>query len=88
MSIDVLTISSKGQLALPTEMRKRMSIKQGDKFAVYSNDEVIMLKPLKLPTKEEFASMVCEAQSWAENVNLTEEDVENAIKTVREKKRK
>ena len=35
MSIEVITVSSKGQIALPAGMRKRMSISQGDKFAAY-----------------------------------------------------
>ena len=44
MSIDVLTVSSKGQIVLPAEMRKRLSIGSGAKLAAYASDDVIMLK--------------------------------------------
>ena len=88
MSIEVITVSSKGQIALPAGMRKRMSINKGDKFAAYEDGNVIMLKPLTIPTEEDFKGWLSEAQEWASNVNLTEDDINDAIKTVRGRKRK
>ncbi len=45
MSIEVITVSSKGQIALPAGMRKRMSINQGDKFAAYEDGKSLCLNP-------------------------------------------
>ena len=36
MSIDVLTLSSKGQIVLPAGVRKSMSLRNGDKLVMYS----------------------------------------------------
>lgn len=41
MSIEVITVSSKGQIALPAGMRKRMSISKGYEFAAYDDGNVM-----------------------------------------------
>ena len=87
MSVDVLTVSSKGQIALPIEMRRRLSIKQGDKFAAFDNGDVIVLKPIKLPTEDEFMLWLNEASAWAKNVNLQESHVSDIISEYRAEKR-
>lgn len=87
MSSDVLTVSSKGQIALPIEMRRRLSIKQGDKFAAFDNGDVIVLKPIKLPTEDEFMLWLNEASAWAKNVNLQESQVSDIISEYRAEKR-
>ena len=83
MSIDVLTLSSKGQIVLPAGVRKSMSLRNGDKLVMYSDGDVIMLKPIQLPTEEEFKAQLDEAQQWAASVGYTEDDVNSIIKETR-----
>ena len=87
MGVDILTVSSKGQVVLPIEMRKRMSIANGDKLAAFASGDIIMLKVIKVPTVEEFKERLDEAQEWAASVGYKEEDVDDIIKEVRRKKR-
>ena len=87
MSVDVLTVSSKGQIALPVEMRRRLSIKQGDKYAAFENGDVIILKPIKLPTEEEFMLWLNEASAWANNIDFQESQVRDIISEYRAEKR-
>jgi len=87
MGVDILTVSSKGQVVLPAEMRKRMSITNGDKLAAYASGDIIMLKVIKIPTADEFRERLDEAQEWAANVGYKEDDVDDIIKEVRRKKR-
>lgn len=87
MSIDVLTVSSKGQVVLPAGIRKKLDIGNGSKLAAYASGDVIMLKPIKIPTEDDFAARLDEAQAWAASVGYTEEDVNDIIKSVRKKKR-
>ena len=54
MGIEVLTVSSKGQVVLPVDMRNALSIKPGEKLAAYASDELIMLKVLHQPSVEAF----------------------------------
>ena len=86
MSVDVLTVSSKGQVVLPVSMRKSLSIDSGTKLAAYVSDDFIMLKVLRIPTVEEFRLKLDEAQEWAASVGYTEEDVDDIVKSFRDKK--
>ena len=87
MSVDVLTVSSKGQVVLPASMRRALSITSGTKLAAYAAGDVIMLKMIDIPTERNFKLMLDEAQRWASDVGLTEADVNDAIKSVRKNKR-
>ena len=61
MNAQVLTVSSKGQISLPVNIRKLLSIETGDKLVAYASGDAIMLKALKLPTIEEFEDALNEA---------------------------
>ena len=87
MNAQILTVSSKGQISLPVSIRKSLSIDAGDKLVVYTSGDVIMLKTLKIPSAEEFEASLDEAQKWAASVGYKESDVDDVIKSVREKKR-
>ena len=87
MPINVLTMSSKGQLVIPAEIRKKLSIESGDKLAVYASDDVIMFKPIRMPTVEDFMKSMDEARDWAASVGYQESDIDDIIKEVRRKKR-
>lgn len=86
MGIDVLTVSSKGQVVIPAEMRKKLSIESGSKLAAYVSGDVIMLMPIVVPTEQDFADRLDEAKEWAASVGYVESDVADIIKDVRRKK--
>ena len=87
MNAQVLTVSSKGQISLPVNIRRKLSIDAGDKLVLYASGDSIMLKTLKLPTAAEFEASLDEAQTWAASVGYQEEDVNDIIKSVRQRKR-
>ena len=87
MGAQILTVSSKGQISLPVNIRKLLSIDTGDKLVAYTSGDVIMLKTLKLPSAEEFEASLDEAQRWAASVGYAESDVNDIIKNTRRKKR-
>lgn len=88
MTIDtqVLTVSSKGQISLPINIRKRLSIDTGDKLVIYASGDAIMLKTLKMPSKTEFELALKETQKWAKSVGYKESDVDGIIKSYRKTK--
>ncbi len=88
MNAQILTLSSKGQISLPIAIRRNLNIDTGDKLAVYTSGDVVMLKVLRLPTLEEISKTLDEAKEWAETVGYKESDVNDIIKSVRRKKRK
>lgn len=87
MGVDVLTVSTKGQIVLPASVRSALSIKAGDKLAAYTDGECILLRPLKLPSEDEFAQWLDEMRELAAEAGLTEGDVADAIAKVRKEKR-
>ena len=42
-----VTVSSKGQVVIPVEVRKKMNIKEGDLLSVKEEGEKIILKPVR-----------------------------------------
>ena len=88
MDVQVLTVSSKGQISLPVSIRKMLSIDTGDKLVAYASGDAIMLKTLKMPTVQELEESLDEAQKWAASVGYEESDVNDIIKSVRKRSRK
>lgn len=85
MAIEVLTLSSKGQLVLPKEMREALSIGASDKLMAYCADGAIVLKPLRLPKEEAFVKAMDRTMAFAKESGLKEEDVAETIKEARGK---
>ena len=86
--MDVVTVSSKGQVVLPVSIRDRLSIRDGDKLAAFASDDVIMLKVLRMPTAEDFKADLDQAQQWAASVGYTEADVDSIVKASRKNRRR
>lgn len=85
--MDVMTVSSKGQITIPGSARKKMKVSQGDKLAYVVFDDTLIIKPIRMPSEKEFEKSLDQAEKWAVSVGLTEEDVNDAIKSARRKKR-
>ena len=86
MDTTLVTVSTKGQVVLPAEVRRTLAIADGDRLAVHVSDGVIMLKPVKIPSAEDFKQWMDEARDWAASVGYQEEDVDKIIKSVRRKR--
>lgn len=87
MVSDITALSSRGQIVLPKAIRDALGIDIGTKFVVFSDGDNVLLKPLKEPDLKEFNKLMDKAQKWAASVGMTEEDIDDAVKTVRRKKR-
>ncbi|CBK75156.1 looped-hinge helix DNA binding domain, AbrB family [Butyrivibrio fibrisolvens 16/4] len=84
---EVTSVSTKGQVVLPKSIRDALAIRPGAKLIVMSDGDNILIKPIKTPTLSEFSDLMDKAQAWAESVGLQEEDINDAIKAVRQKRR-
>ena len=81
-------MSSRGQIVLPISSRKKLNLGKGSQFLVVTDNENILLKPVKDPSLDEFYSLIEQAQKTAAQLGLTEEDINAEIKTMRAEKRK
>ena len=80
-------MSSRGQIVLPKKIRTKLNLSEGTQFIVLSDADNILLKPVKIPSLSEFSGVLRKAREWASAAGMTEEDVTDAIKTVRAAKK-
>ncbi len=83
MATDVLTMSSKGQVVIPSDIRRELQLDSGDRFAVYAHDGMIILTKIDVPSREELSRALDEAQEWARGNGLGEGSVDDAVAAVR-----
>lgn len=82
----ITALSSRGQIVLPKKLRDALNLEEGTQFVVFSDQDNILLKPIKLPGKSDFAGVLRQASTWAKNSGICEEDITEAIKAVRHRK--
>ncbi len=82
---EVLTtrLSSKGQVVLPGPLRESLGLHTGEVFAIFGEDDTIVLKKIELPSDEEFESLLKWGEDFAKKKGITRSDVLNAVKEVR-----
>ncbi len=79
-------LSSKGQVVIPEDIRKRLGLEAGAQFVVVGEGDVVVLKALKAPKMADFKALLDKAQDSAEAAGLTPEDIERALREVRKNK--
>jgi AbrB family looped-hinge helix DNA binding protein len=79
-------MSSKGQVVIPEDIRKRLKLKSGSRFVVVGKDDVIILKTIAPPSMSEFDELVSEARRQAKIAGLKRSDITDAIVSTRQKK--
>ena len=77
------TLSSKGQVVIPEEIRVRLGLKAGAQFVVVADRDVVIFKVLDAPKLAEFASLVDHARRVAKKAGLRPADVPRAVAKVR-----
>ena len=76
-------LSSKGQVVIPEEIRRRLGLKPGAQFVVVGEGDVVVLKALEAPDPSEFQDLVAKARASAEAAGMTPEDVDVAVRDAR-----
>ena len=81
-------MSKKGQLVVPTTLRKLLGLEPEDKFIAYGTDDYIIFKKVELPTlRKEYEALVKATSKIAKKRGITVETVEAEIADYRRKKR-
>ncbi len=77
------TLSSKGQVVIPEEIRTRLGLKPGAQFVVVGDRDVVIFKVLEPPSRNEFEALASEARRAAKRTSLRPADVRKAVRKVR-----
>ena len=92
MDVEMIRMSSKGQIVIPQSIREEVHASEGTIFAVVSGNDSIVLKKIAMPSKEELISelkeIAKEGSKRAEKLGIKEKDVSDLIHKLRESKKK
>lgn len=81
--IETGKISTRGQVAIPVDIRKKMQLKEGQKILFVLAGDTLMVKKVNIETFAEITKPLKEA---AKKAGLKEEDVVDIVHRVRQKR--
>ncbi|HEX9723562.1 MAG TPA: AbrB/MazE/SpoVT family DNA-binding domain-containing protein [Vicinamibacteria bacterium] len=79
-------MSSKGQIVIPEEVRKRLGLEAGVEFVVVGEGDAVILKVISPPSKSEFRRLLAQARTQARKAGLKKKDLEEALRRNRAKR--
>lgn len=79
-------MSSKGQVVIPEDIRRRLKLKSGARFIVMGEDDVVILKAIAPPSMREFDALIDEARKQAKASGVKQSDIAAAIASARGQK--
>ncbi len=74
-AVQITTTSPKGQVVIPQQIRDKMNILSGTKFAVYGRGDTIIFKRVTLPTVKDFERLARFGRTFALKKGIKEKDV-------------
>jgi len=90
MAIDMIKMSSKGQIVIPQNIRGEISATEGTIFAVVSAKDSIVLKKISVPSKDELISDLKEiakqGKKRLESKGVKEADIPDLVYKARKNK--
>ncbi|MCG1002764.1 MULTISPECIES: AbrB/MazE/SpoVT family DNA-binding domain-containing protein [Halobacterium] len=77
---EVTTVTSKGQITIPSRLRDQFGLEQGTKLMVVPTEYGLILKKVELPSVAEFQQRV---EERAETLDLSEDEVTELVHEAR-----
>ena len=85
-NISTTKMSSKGQIVIPQEIRKRLNLHTGSQFVVVGENNVVILKAITPPAITDFDAIISKARSQAKSAGLKRSDIKEAVAQTRKRK--
>jgi len=84
MEIELTKISEKGQVVIPSSLRKDMGIKKADQFLVFGEAGTVILKKIEKPAlQKSLEELTKPLQKVAAEAGFTRGELAKAIKQIR-----
>lgn len=81
--VSTTKLSSRGQVVIPEEIRRRLGLEPGVQFVVVGDGDTVILKRIRPPSLTDFDALVARARKAAAKAGLQEEDIDAAIRRAR-----
>jgi AbrB family looped-hinge helix DNA binding protein len=82
-NIETTRMSSKGQVVIPEAVRNRLGLKTGAQFVVMGDRDVVILKTIAAPARNEFAAIAAKVRRQAREAGLHVSDIARTVRKVR-----
>ena len=76
-------MSSKGQVVIPEDIRKRLGLEAGSQFIVVAGKDAVILKTISPPSMDEFDGLIREARRQARKAGMKQSNINEVITEVR-----
>ena len=83
-AIEMGTISSRGQVAIPIDIREKMHLKEGEKVLFFLEGDSLLMKKVQSMSWDEITRPLREA---AKKAGMKEEDVPDMVHRIRRQQR-
>lgn len=80
--IEMGKISSRGQVAIPSDIRAQLGLKEGSKVLFFTQDDTLLIKKV---TEQSFAQITRPLKLAAKKAGMKEKDVPDMIRRFRKK---
>lgn len=82
-SLEVTSMSSRGQIVIPQNIRESLGLQEGEKFVVIGEDNTIILKKIEAPSLKNLDRLLSKTQDFARIKGIKKADVKAAVKRSR-----
>jgi AbrB family looped-hinge helix DNA binding protein len=84
MALELTRLSVKGQVVIPTSVRKKLGLKQGMRFLVVGVGDTVVLRRLELGEETmRLKQVLIESRKRAEKIGFTRKEIERLIHETR-----
>lgn len=84
MALELTRLSEKGQVVIPTSVRKKLGLKQGMRFLVVGVGDTVVLRRLELGEETmRLKQVLMESRKKAEKIGFTQKEIERFIHETR-----
>lgn len=87
MNVKVASVSSRGQIVIPSDIREKLGIVSGANLLVLTDGANVLLKPIVAPKLRTFERLIKESRKIALAQKLKKGDIQKMIKSVRHESR-
>lgn len=84
-TLEITTMTTRGQVVIPQAVREALEISSGTRFAVAGEGDTIILKKLEIPSKWELKSLLAQSRKAARKSGLKKTEIARAVREERKK---
>lgn len=80
---EITTMTSKGQVVIPREVRHALALDSGTKFVVVGGGDTIILKKLEMPSTADIKALLSHSRRLAKKAGFKKTELAKLIKAER-----